>query len=329
MIPTTGMLSCLKHTTLQIPQDLRELAKNIVPLARVRYYIAAPGGPTPREAVILKMILVIHEGIDWVIDRPLLRCDDVSPLRFRLLEWLFCCDAHGRHSPSPNTLASPPNTRKLTAVFFSCCCYLSRTTSVHTCFRRQHIATLIAVPIPPPLHIRLHRHYRDEVIPTALELYASLPQDILGGVDLEVGHMLPEAMFVITGIARPSWRHWEPLASPAAPQRHAINFSNGHAANDYTGHGYGGYGYASGVSIRGRRGGRSGVAVEEDNRSSARGEGRLDGTSCSAGGLEGWLGFEPGPWIIFRLTQAEYLEFYAAQAVALDEAIGGMGNMLC
>lgn len=62
-------------------QDLRELMKSFVPLARVRYFIAAPGGPTPREAVILKIILVIHEGIAWAIDRPHHRHDHVSPLR--------------------------------------------------------------------------------------------------------------------------------------------------------------------------------------------------------------------------------------------------------
>lgn len=131
-----------------------------------------------------------------------------------------------------------------------------------------------------------------------MEFYANLPQDILEGVDVEVGHKLPEAMFLITGITQPSL------------QRHPRSFSNG-------------YGYED------REGGLAAEGEENSNRSSGRGEGRLSGISCSAGESEGWLGFEPGPWVIFRLTQTEYLEFYAGQAVALDEATGGMGDMLC
>lgn len=60
------------------------------------------------------------------------------------------------------------------------------------------------------------RYYRDEVIPTALALYACLPQDTLEGVDLEVGHMLPEIMFVISKIPRPFWPRWGGSGTPGA-----------------------------------------------------------------------------------------------------------------
>ncbi|CAN0172506.1 unnamed protein product [Ascophyllum nodosum] len=140
-----------------------------------------------------------------------------------------------------------------------------------------------------------------------MELYACLPQDMLEGVDLEVGHTLPESMFVMTGTVRPTWPRWaERQASPPATRL------AGGARSSWSGFRDGfsrlsGNGFGNGLSNRG--GGRCGMRC--------------------AGGWEGSLGFVPGPWVIFRVAQADYLEFYAAQAVALDEATGDLGNMLC
>lgn len=41
-----------------------------MPLSRVREFIAVDGGPTPRDAVLLKSLLVVYEGIAWAADRP-------------------------------------------------------------------------------------------------------------------------------------------------------------------------------------------------------------------------------------------------------------------
>lgn len=41
-----------------------------MPLSRVRESIGIDGGPTPRDAVLLKSLLVAHEGIAWAADRP-------------------------------------------------------------------------------------------------------------------------------------------------------------------------------------------------------------------------------------------------------------------
>lgn len=172
------------------------------------------------------------------------------------------------------------------------------------------------------------RHYREEVIPTALKLYASLPQDVLEGVDLEVGHTLPESVFVITGAARPSWPRWggSPSAVATTP---SIEGSRGNgpgsgAGSHGTGHGGGGSG---GMGSRGGRfipGGYFNGSGSGSRRSSG---GSVGGMRC-AGGWEGAGGrrggmFMPGPWVVFRVAREEYLEFYRDQAAALDQAIGG------
>lgn len=41
-----------------------------MPLSRVREFVGIDGGPTPRDAVLLKSLLVVHEGIAWAADRP-------------------------------------------------------------------------------------------------------------------------------------------------------------------------------------------------------------------------------------------------------------------
>ena len=51
-------------------QGLRKLGQFLMPLSRVREFVGVDGGPTPRDAVLLKTLLVIHEGIAWATDRP-------------------------------------------------------------------------------------------------------------------------------------------------------------------------------------------------------------------------------------------------------------------
>lgn len=55
-------------------QGLRKLGQFLVPLSRVRDFVGVDDGPTPRDAVLLKSLLVIHEGIAWATDRPHYRC---------------------------------------------------------------------------------------------------------------------------------------------------------------------------------------------------------------------------------------------------------------
>eukprot|EP00752_Nemacystus_decipiens_P006235 g5625.t1 len=222
-------------------QGLRKLGEFMIPLSRVREFIGVDGGPTPRDAVLLKSLLVVHEGIAWAVDRP---------------------------------------------------------------------------------H---YRHYREEVIPTALKLYASLPQDVLEGVDLEVGHTLPESVFVMTGTARPSWPRWggSPPAVTTTPsiegQGGNVRGGGGGGGGD-GGVGFGVFNGSGGDSVRMGGGGRGG------------------GMRC-AGGWEGGRSgrgvrgvFLPGPWVVFRVARDEYLDFYGGQAAALDQAIAGsaveLGHLL-
>ncbi|CAM9625209.1 unnamed protein product [Hapterophycus canaliculatus] len=179
-----------------------------MPLRHIQEFIGLSGGPTPRDAVLLKSLLVVHEGIAWAVDRP---------------------------------------------------------------------------------H---YRYYREEVIPTALQLYASLPQDVLEGVDLEVGHTLPDSVFVVTGTTRPSWPRWDG-GSPAVAISPAIE--------------------GSGTS-RGGGGGGTGSGGGEAPR--ARGP-------CGGGiGCTATTGFVPGPWVVFRVARGDYLDFYRNQSAALDQVVG-------
>lgn len=41
-----------------------------MPLRRIQEFVGVSGGPTPRDAVLLKSLLVVHEGIAWAVDRP-------------------------------------------------------------------------------------------------------------------------------------------------------------------------------------------------------------------------------------------------------------------
>ncbi|CAM9618526.1 unnamed protein product, partial [Pylaiella littoralis] len=149
-------------------------------------------------------------------------------------------------------------------------------------------------------------HYREQIIPTALELYASLPQDVLEGVDLEVGHTLPESMFVVTGTARPSWPRWgENLPSTGTGTATSPTVVAGGEA------GAGG----TGNNSPGSRGGGAGMG----------GGGRGNGMGCTEGrdGSGGGRAFLQGPWVVFRVAREEYLEFYGGQAAVLDQAVGG------
>lgn len=150
------------------------------------------------------------------------------------------------------------------------------------------------------------RYYREEVIPTALLLYASLPQDVLEGVDLEVGHTLPESVFVVTGTTRPSWPRWDGN-SPMATTPPAIEGSGAS--------GGGGGGGGSGASGGGVGGGGTGGGGGDSP--CAR------GTNGGGGGGSAGGKFLPGPWIIFRVARADYMDFYRSQAAALDRAVGG------
>lgn len=132
------------------------------------------------------------------------------------------------------------------------------------------------------------RYYREEVIPTALQLYASLPQDVLEGVDLEVGHTLPESVFVVTGTNRPSWPRWDGSSPMAATTPPAIEGAS--SVGGGTGTGGGGAPCARGPD-----------------------DGDIDGAA---------LGFLPGPWVIFRVARGDYLNFYRSQAAVLDQAVG-------
>lgn len=58
---------------LLLTQELRKLGECLMPLSRVREFIGVEGGPTPRDAVLLKTLVVVHEGVDWATDRPLYR----------------------------------------------------------------------------------------------------------------------------------------------------------------------------------------------------------------------------------------------------------------
>lgn len=54
-----------------------------MPLSRVREFIGIGGGPTPRDAVLLKSLLVVHEGIAWAADRPHYRYTGMGTERCR------------------------------------------------------------------------------------------------------------------------------------------------------------------------------------------------------------------------------------------------------
>lgn len=49
-----------------------------MPLSQVREFVGIDGGPTPRDAVLLKSLLVVHEGIAWAAGRPHYRCLDMQ-----------------------------------------------------------------------------------------------------------------------------------------------------------------------------------------------------------------------------------------------------------
>ncbi|CAM9490404.1 unnamed protein product [Ectocarpus fasciculatus] len=195
-----------------------------MPLSRIRAFIGVDGGPTPRDAVLLKSLLVVHEGIAWAVDRP---------------------------------------------------------------------------------H---YRHYREEVVPTALELYASLAQDVLEGVDLEVGHTLPESIFVVTGTVRPSWPRWG--GSPSAATAATPPLIEGGEA------GGGGFNDVNGSDTRRNNGGSAGTGFGRSPR-----EGR-GGASGGGRGMARARGFLPGPWVVFHVARDDYLEFYRDQAAVLDQAVG-------
>lgn len=65
-------LPARKNTNVNVSvlQDLRELGEHVMPLSCVRAFINIGGGPTPRDAVLLKTLLVIHEGIAWATGCP-------------------------------------------------------------------------------------------------------------------------------------------------------------------------------------------------------------------------------------------------------------------
>lgn len=155
------------------------------------------------------------------------------------------------------------------------------------------------------------RHYRAEIIPTALALYASLPQDTLEGVDLEVGHTLPESVFVVTSTVRPSWPRWG--GNPSGTSR------MGHAGNT-----------AASDTLNSRR--------RLTHGSFSSGDGGATGVENDVGTRHARIGassteFMQGPWIVFRVAREEYLEYYQRQAAALDSAIGvssgNVDDMLC
>lgn len=60
-----------------------------MPLSRVRNFIAVDGGPTPRDAVLLKSLLVVHEGIAWATDRPHYRYSKVCSFTFFFVVFVF------------------------------------------------------------------------------------------------------------------------------------------------------------------------------------------------------------------------------------------------
>lgn len=177
----------------------------------------------------------------------------------------------------------------------------------------------------------MRRHYREEVIPTALKLYTSLAQDVLEGVDLEVGHTLPESVFVMTGTVRPSWPRWG--GSPSAATTTTPSIEGGGRGN-VPGSGVGGHGTGH-AATGGERGGDGvgGGGTGSGGERFIRG-GSYSRRSGGSGGMRyagGWEGvgggrrggFMPGPWVVFRVAREEYLEFYRGQAAALDQAIGG------
>ena len=172
------------------------------------------------------------------------------------------------------------------------------------------------------------RHYREEVIPTALKLYASLPQDVLEGVDLEVGHTLPESVFVMTGTARPSWPRWGGSPSSAVTAATpSIEGQREHAPDSHgAGHGGGGggeMGFGGGRFIPGRAFSGSGGGGVRMGGGGMRCAGGWEGGGGGSGGGGGRGVFLPGPWVVFRVAREEYQEFYRGQAAALDQAIGG------
>eukprot|EP00904_Undaria_pinnatifida_P012381 jgi/Undpi1/8273/HiC_scaffold_25.g10742.m1 len=201
-------------------QGLRKLEECLIPLSRVRKFIAVAGGPTPRDAVLLKALLIVHEGIAWATDRP------------------------------------------------------------------------------------IHRYYVEEIIPTARALYTSLPQDVLEGVDLEVGHTLPESMFAITGAVRPSWPRWG--GNPSTLRRPLGQ-----------------------TSLAGGGGGGSGDAGSRTSNNGSSGGGGSANNGVES--MDEWkevAGFVPGPWVVFFVERQDYLDFYASQAEALEQVVGGYGTEL-
>lgn len=161
------------------------------------------------------------------------------------------------------------------------------------------------------------------MIPTALKLYASLPQDVLEGVDLEVGHTLPESVFALTGTARPSWPRWGGSPSVVTATTPTIEGERGNAPGS-SGAGSHRPGRAGAGDDGGGGSGSGGMGIRDGRFISGSPFGGGGGDSGRAIGGGGGRGrFLPGPWVVFRVAREEYLKFYRAQATALDQAIGG------
>ena len=156
----------------------------------------------------------------------------------------------------------------------------------------------------PSSNTHPYRYYVEEIIPTARALYTSLPQDVLEGVDLEVGHTLPESMFAITGAVRPSWPRWG--GNPSTLRRPLGQ-----------------------TSLAGGGGGGSGDAGSRTSNNGSSGGGGSANNGVES--MDEWkevAGFVPGPWVVFFVERQDYLDFYASQAEALEQVVGGYGTEL-
>lgn len=208
---------------------------------------------------------------------------------------------------------------------------------------------LLAPALQMPATSFINRHYREQVIPTALVLYTSLAQDVIGDVDLELGHILPESMFTISGTVQPSWPIWR--GNSAGNSGRAI--LNGGAsdtrgstddnsfeisqsiATGTTGEESRPAGYSLGVgdSSTDNRGFQQyfsdGIRVTADDVPDGNGgseSGSNDPLSRYGGTrAKAITGFVPGPWVIFRDNLEQYVEFYREQALALEQLLGGVG----
>lgn len=200
--------------------------------------------------------------------------------------------------------------------------------------------------LPACLLCSLHRHYRDEVIPSALALYTALAQDTIEGVDLEVGYMMPDSILAVSRTERPSWPRWSGVGRALYGDTpwgyYGANIGVGEGGNRPLGinqstpspiresnvqRGVRSTGTVHGDSVF-VSSPPSSTAVDPDGAVGEAGR-RIAGShgqplAFGADQLRRQAAFVPGPWVVFLMRQQEYLDFYRGQASALEQLVGGM-----